>query len=548
MTDSKSSKSLDVSGLADLFLETLRETKESGNLVNRKTFAQFLARKPEVKEFLRMAKDGQVDQVRSQKRQEIADSLYGIGATAGEREKTATSRVIEAELQLDREKDFFKRFCLFVLNNILNDAGNQQYSDLLGPYKQLLIDEAPLTERERLFSDFKNKALRSDFVSAETKSTALPEKNEGIDKTRPPRLKQFRGDSGEINLMTLKAVLLKALDELGTVLGEQCRDKVDEICSRVETCDDIEYLFSLRKQLIGIIEFYISHVDRERNQIEVFIKDIGKKLIEIEGELLIAFSSTNQIINDEVSFNDQLTGKIGSVGKFIDNSNDFTHLKNIISTELVSLNKMLEEKRRDYDMRIAETTKEKERLQHFFQNMVNHVIDQNKILVEQSQKDALTGILNRGSFEESFELEYQRYQRYHEPFAFIMFDIDHFKRVNDTYGHEVGDRVLRGVASCISGIVRRTDIFARFGGEEFTIVMPNTDLAKGLIVSEKIRSTIERTEFVYEEVIVPITISIGLTIINRQDQNFRSIYNRVDSFLYRAKHGGRNTIRSDADL
>jgi diguanylate cyclase (GGDEF)-like protein len=159
--------------------------------------------------------------------------------------------------------------------------------------------------------------------------------------------------------------------------------------------------------------------------------------------------------------------------------------------------------------------------------------------------DPLTGIMNRGGFEESFKREMKRFQRYGETFVLIMFDLDHFKTINDTYGHEAGDRALVGIAKSVAKIIRANDVFARFGGEEFVVMMPYSDYSHGCVVAEKIRKNIEETQFLYEKKAVPITVSVGLTMVNATDRNFRSMYQRVDHLLYQAKKMGKNRIVSD---
>ena len=129
-----------------------------------------------------------------------------------------------------------------------------------------------------------------------------------------------------------------------------------------------------------------------------------------------------------------------------------------------------------------------------------------------------------------------------------MFDIDHFKDVNDTYGHEAGDRVLKGVAKSVGGILRKTDMFVRYGGEEFIILLIQTDLEKGLKVANKLRKTVQETEFLYEGNKVTITVSVGITEATPSDIEYKTIFNRVDSYMYKAKESGRNTVISDFDV
>lgn len=155
--------------------------------------------------------------------------------------------------------------------------------------------------------------------------------------------------------------------------------------------------------------------------------------------------------------------------------------------------------------------------------------------------DKLTGIFNRHKFEELFSKELERAQRYHHPLSLLLFDIDYFKTVNDTYGHDVGDSVLCGVADIISQHVRQNDIFARWGGEEFTVLVTDTDLQGALNVAQKLRGEIEKHLF---EEAGKITASFGVSCFI-PDDTLDTLLKRADQALYRAKKNGRNRVEAD---
>ena len=152
--------------------------------------------------------------------------------------------------------------------------------------------------------------------------------------------------------------------------------------------------------------------------------------------------------------------------------------------------------------------------------------------------DKLTGIYNRHKFEELFSLEAERTRRFASPLSLILLDIDHFKSVNDTYGHDVGDDVLKHLTSTIKSNIRQIDIFARWGGEEFLILSPGTNLTEVKIFAEKLRLAIEKTSFPR---VNNITASIGLSEFEVND-TFSDLFKRADKALYFAKNNGRNQV------
>jgi diguanylate cyclase (GGDEF)-like protein/PAS domain S-box-containing protein len=165
-------------------------------------------------------------------------------------------------------------------------------------------------------------------------------------------------------------------------------------------------------------------------------------------------------------------------------------------------------------------------------------------LVELNMIDGLTGIYNRGFMDTKLNEEYIRHKRYSRPFSIIMFDIDHFKKVNDQYGHQCGDFILKSVSSRISVAIRNIDFLFRYGGEEFCCVLPETNLEGAELVAERFRKAIMDMENNFNGAVIKITISIGVADLRIDTESPDALIQQADEALYRAKRGGRNKIES----
>jgi diguanylate cyclase (GGDEF) domain len=157
--------------------------------------------------------------------------------------------------------------------------------------------------------------------------------------------------------------------------------------------------------------------------------------------------------------------------------------------------------------------------------------------------DALTGIANRRHFEWRLSEEIERARRYKYPLSALMLDLDHFKQVNDNYGHQIGDIVLQQVAQRLRRILRRTDFLARYGGEEFIVLAPQTPADRALILAERLRQVIAESPIpVADNLQIHITISIGVAVFPNHAQNESELIGAADAALYKAKQMGRNRV------
>ena len=161
-------------------------------------------------------------------------------------------------------------------------------------------------------------------------------------------------------------------------------------------------------------------------------------------------------------------------------------------------------------------------------------------LQEYADRDGLTGIANRRYFEARLRDEYTRWQRYGGELSILLFDLDHFKKINDQFGHVVGDTVLRDMAQRVAHVVRSQDTFGRFGGEEFALLLPCTPLEDAMLVAEKIRHTIGDTPVDVQGVNVPVTASVGGAAARVGVPAYEALINEADAALYSAKRQGRN--------
>ncbi|MFQ5915336.1 MAG: diguanylate cyclase [Nitrospinota bacterium] len=163
-------------------------------------------------------------------------------------------------------------------------------------------------------------------------------------------------------------------------------------------------------------------------------------------------------------------------------------------------------------------------------------------LQEASRVDGLTKIRNRTSFMETLEMELRRSRRFAHPFTLLFLDIDHFKNINDSYGHPFGDVVLKKVAELILSVIRTTDVAGRYGGEEFTIGLVECREDAAVTIAERIRLKIAFTPFEFEDKTASVTVSIGVAALIPQTDRVETLTERADQAMYQAKRAGRNRV------
>ncbi len=158
--------------------------------------------------------------------------------------------------------------------------------------------------------------------------------------------------------------------------------------------------------------------------------------------------------------------------------------------------------------------------------------------------DGLTQAHNKRFMLEQMEKELSRARRYGRPLTLVMFDLDHFKNINDTYGHIAGDFVLRELATLVRARIRRDEIFARYGGEEFAIMLPETDMTGASRLAEEIRALVAEHSFLFEHERIPVTISAGVAQLIDAMKTSEEFIDASDKMLYESKRGGRNRVTS----
>lgn len=163
-------------------------------------------------------------------------------------------------------------------------------------------------------------------------------------------------------------------------------------------------------------------------------------------------------------------------------------------------------------------------------------------LEQLAMTDELTQLANRRAFFNRADEELRRSSRYKHPLSFMMIDIDHFKNINDTYGHDAGDEALSSVAKMLTNNIRDIDFLARFGGEEFVVMMPETNLTSAVELAERLRLSVESTPCLIKEIETRFTVSIGVASMHEDIQDINLLIKDADTAMYKAKEQGRNRV------
>src|SRR5690606_4731483 len=245
---------------------------------------------------------------------------------------------------------------------------------------------------------------------------------------------------------------------------------------------------------------------------------------------------------DTITLEQGVQAEVAGLHREIQTAPDLASLKTKVQARLDSVAQQLLTFRAAEERRQSEQERRARELRQEVVTLRQRTDELSKLCADQENRlmlDSLTGVHSRYAYERRLEEEYQRWRRHGQPLTFSIWDIDHFKRINDAHGHDAGDRLLRGVADILGRHKRAGDFLARIGGEEFVLLLPETPAAMASAVVEKLRAAIATASFRHRGEAVPVTVSCGLTEFRDGDSAI-SAYERADRALYLAKERGRN--------
>lgn len=357
----------------------------------------------------------------------------------------------------------------------------------------------------------------------------------------------------EPELIILDDESIKALSEAIKLFFSQLAPPVDlqgRICELEEffsdNSDDVESLIHCINSLADVVADICSRLAFQHDELESFFIQLTTRLKDIDvglskaGELNELSNRNNQEMDRSVQ------NEMDDINDSIKTIDDIESLKDVVKK---SVNVIADHLQIFQETEATRHKESEEHIKYLTEKVAKMDVDSEHLrshlqeTQQQAYKDALTGIPNRYAYEVRLSEEIARCRRYGTDLCMIVWDIDKFKAVNDNYGHAGGDRVLKVIAETLSACIRETDFLARFGGEEFILLLPETSLESTQQVAVKLCETVAETPFHFRDSGVRVTISGGFAQLHK-DETSASLFERADKALYQAKEKGRNRTES----
>ncbi|MCW8878018.1 MAG: diguanylate cyclase [Kangiellaceae bacterium] len=381
------------------------------------------------------------------------------------------------------------------------------------------------------------------FISQNKMGTVRPKgmlsrlfgKAEQIDKRGSDTQKQVQeGISPEIKNSLLHLIEQLSALENNSKLATKLAKKVSELKQTSQLVEILE----------AVASAFVDFTGHEHEQFENFLKSLSKRIDRV-----------NEFINQTVKFNQQFTkqsqlldtelqGSVKELKTSIDDAQSLTDIKSYISHKIDSIlarvNQFCDEQVSNQENMANNCESLVEQLRAT-EDETSRLKDELAAQRLRAQTDPLTGLPNRYSYNERLTQEYNRWRRYRSPLSLVLADIDFFKQVNDKYGHSAGDLVLREIALFLQSELRESDFVARFGGEEFVMLLPETTLVDATKAMNKLRQGIKQVVVEVESDNIQVAMSFGIAEFENNDTP-KAVFNRADQALYRAKDKGRDQV------
>ena len=370
--------------------------------------------------------------------------------------------------------------------------------------------------------------------------------------TVPPQPAATAGDDNDLGNNQQR---LRIARRVGQLLGQLLQQVTLEPGAEAEARQLQQLLLKsedwgeLREGLNRVAELVIAAVTRGQRDFEAFLKRLDERLQSLRQHFQDQSSAQAGRLDASVELDREIQQELAQIGHQVQSSHDLTGLKQSVTRHLQSIGGAVRRFREQESEREKNLSHQLEAMQEKLAAVeANSEKMQERIREERARAliDLLTQLPNREAWQERLAFEYNRWQRYRHPLTIAVLDIDLFKRVNDSYGHKAGDRVLQLVARELRERLRNTDFIARFGGEEFVLLLPETPCAAAQGVLNEMRGHIAELPFHFRGEPVTVTFSAGVAEFGDGDTE-DTVFDRADRALYAAKDGGRNQVRLAAD-
>ncbi len=366
-------------------------------------------------------------------------------------------------------------------------------------------------------------------------SNSLPHAPVGYEQ---PELEQLPG---------LQEAFLDVLEGLAPAIKGDHESRFSVLQEEIRGCEALEALSRLGKQVGTMVGELIEQAVKNTDYSNDFLFELSKDLFKMEEQL-----STYQEFNKEGcrisnDFYSDILSHTTDIQQAIVPDKKESSLRGLILNKLTEISETIDEKRKVDEKREIEAEIKIAELQNNLRSYERELLQIRKrsdSLEKEVLLDELTQISNRRSYDLHIKECFREYKRDLEKFSLVLIDIDHFKKINDNYGHKAGDKCLKEIAQRIKSTLRESDFLARYGGEELIVILHGCDSKDAANIAEKIRRRIEKTRFIYHDATIPVTVSLGVTEIIPSDTELEAPFIRVDEAMYRAKKEGRNRVCS----
>lgn len=339
----------------------------------------------------------------------------------------------------------------------------------------------------------------------------------------------------------IEHTLLGLLDDLS--LPERHRPQAEAMRDRLQHGLNWYELLPILDDLAVLM---LAITDSGQHEFEDYLKQLNERLEAFQSNLQAASDGHADISSAARAMDSQIREQVDGLQSSMQEAADLDDLKQVLESHLEGLLGTMDQHQKQRDEREKDMATRLQSLAARVSSMEKEAQGYREHLEEQRQKalvDPLTGLPNRAAWSERLEHEVSQWQRHGNSLLLAMLDLDHFKRINDSYGHLAGDKVLKIIANVLRKRLRGTDFIARFGGEEFVLLMPDTPWAAGTRLVETLRAAIEACPFHFKGEPVTVTVSIGLSAFKAGDRS-DLVIKRADQALYRAKDAGRNRVEA----